>query len=220
MTPKEHLMRELMQEGVLKSPRSIDAFLAIDRADFVPDEVKGYAYMNEALSIGWGQTISQPSVVAFMLELLDPQPNEKILDIGCGSGWTTALLTHMAGEKGKVFGIEIIPELAEHARKNVSRYNFLEKGRAHIITGDGAQGCSEEAPFDKILVSASLQVTEIPGAWSEQLRVDGKIVLPIKNSIWMFQKTGRSGSEDPSGSKRDATFLKKEYPGFVFVPFK
>jgi len=145
-------------------------------------------------------------VVAFMLEQLCPQPRDKILDIGSGSGWTSALLAEIVGPKGKVIAIEIIPELMEFGKNNVAKYNFIDKGRVKFICADGSKGHEKEAPFDGILVSASLQTIEVPQAWKDQLKIDGKIVVPIGSSIWQITK------------KSDAEFEKTEYPGFVFVP--
>lgn len=198
------LIESLIEEGWLKTPKIIEAFKRINRADFLPEGMKNLAHLNEALPIGFGQTISQPLVVAFMLELLDPQPGDKILDIGSGSGWTTALLAEIVGEKGKVIAIEVIPELKEFGEKNVAKYNFVEKGIAQFICGDGSKGWEKEAPFDKILVSASAKLCY--PAWKEQLKIGGKIVTPIGTSIWLFKKI----------SEKD--FEEIEYPGFVFVP--
>src|SRR5687767_9613389 len=125
---KDQLMDELIAEGVLRTPRILEAFRAIDRADFVPDDLKGQADVNAPLPIGEGQTISQPLTVAFMLELLQPQPGNNILDLGSGSGWQTALLAHIVGGEGRVTALEIIPELYEQSRKNIEKYNFLTKG--------------------------------------------------------------------------------------------
>ena len=95
----------------------MEAFKAIDRADFVPEKYKSEAYVNAPLPIDFGQTISQPLTVAFMLELLEPKAGEKILDVGCGSGWVSALLAQIVGEQGKIIAIERIPELKEIAEK-------------------------------------------------------------------------------------------------------
>ncbi|MGB9609289.1 MAG: protein-L-isoaspartate O-methyltransferase family protein, partial [Minisyncoccia bacterium] len=113
---KNKLIDDLIKDGFLKSPRIIDAFRKVDRMNFVIDYVKNEAYRNSPLAIGFGQTISQPLTVAFMLELLDVQEGNKVLDVGSGSGWTTALLAELVGEKGKVYGIEIIPELYEFGK--------------------------------------------------------------------------------------------------------
>lgn len=220
------LIDSLIQEGWLKTDLIKEAFQKIKREDFLPEEMKNLAELNEALPIGFGQTISQPLVVAFMLEQLQPKPGEKILDIGSGSGWTTALLAHIVSQKGssksqipnfkqipnpkfqnpkgKVIAIEIVPELKEFGEKNVAKYGFVEKGAVEFVLADGFKGLPEEAPFDKILTSASAK--EIPIAWKEQLKIGGKIVAPIESSIKTIIK------------KSETEFEEIEYPGFVFVP--
>jgi protein-L-isoaspartate(D-aspartate) O-methyltransferase len=209
------LIDNLISDGWLKTPKIIEAFKKIKRVDFLPEEIKNLAELNEALPIGYGQTISQPLVVAFMLELLEPKEGEKILDIGSGSGWTTALLAYIVSgvqnsrsqtqnPKGKVIAIEIIPELKEFGEKNVSKYNFVKKGIVEFVLGDGSKGYEKEAPFDKILVSATAK--ECYKFWKEQLKIGGRIVVPIGNSIWLFIK------------KSEKDFEEFEYPGFVFVP--
>jgi len=199
-----NLIDTLIQEGYLKTPRIIEAFKKIKRVDFLPEDLKDLAELNEALPISFGQTISQPLVVAFMLELLEPKKGEKILDIGSGSGWTSALLGEIVGPLGKVIAIDIVPELKEFGKKNVGKYNFLEKGIVEFICADGSKGYEKEAPFDKILVSAT--AIRIPDSWKKQLKVGGRIVTPINSSIWLFIK------------KSDNEFKETEYPGFVFVP--
>lgn len=194
----------LIEDGWLKTPRIIEAFGKIKREDFLPENEKNLAELNSALSIGFGQTISQPLVVAFMLEQLQPQKGDKILDVGSGSGWTSALLAEIVGEKGKVIAIEIVPELKEFGERNVSKYNFIEKGIVQFVCEDGSKGYQEESPFDKILASAS--AWKIPLAWKEQLKVGGRIVAPVANSIWLFIK--RSQNE----------FEEIEHQGFIFVP--
>ena len=198
------LLDDLIKRGWLKTEKIIKAFEEIKRVDFLPENVKDLAELNEALPIGRGQTISQPLVVAFMLELLKPEKGDKILDIGSGSGWTSALLAHIVGKEGKIIAIEIIPELTEFGKKNVEKYNFVEKGIVKFVCADGSKGYQNEAPFDKILASASAR--EIPKAWKKQLKIGGRIVTPIGSSIWLFLK------------KSDKEFEETEYPGFVFVP--
>ena len=198
------LIDSLIEQGWLKTPRIIHAFRKIKRKDFLPEDMKDLAEVNGALSIGYGQTISQPLVVAFMLELLQPKPGDKILDIGAGSGWTSALVSEIVGDKGRVIAIEIIPELTEFGRKNIAKYNFIEKGITEFVWADGSKGYKKEAPFDKILCSA--EAKEVPQAWKDQLKIGGRIVTPIGSSIWLFIK------------KSSQQFEEKEYPGFVFVP--
>ena len=166
------LIDYLIKQGHLKTKAIIKAFRIVKRRDFIPEEFKDSAELDSPLSIGHGQTISQPLVVAFMLELLQPNSGEKILDIGSGSGWTSSLLAQIVGEKGKIVAIEIIPELVEFGRKNISRYNFTNKGIVKIVCGDGSIGLAEEAPFDKILASASAK--ELPLAWKQQLKATNR----------------------------------------------
>jgi len=205
------LIDSLIEEGWLKTPKIIEAFQKIKRVDFLPEDIKDLAELNEALPIGDGQTISQPLVVAFMLEQLQPEKGDKILDIGSGSGWTTALLAEIVGEKGKVFAIEIIPELVEFGERNVEKYNFVKKGVVEFILADGSKGYPNISSrpelaegFDKILASASAR--EIPQAWKEQLKIGGRIVTPVGSSIWLLIK------------KSEKEFEEIEYPGFAFVP--
>ena len=199
------LIENLIKDGWLRTSLIIDAFQKVKRADFLPEDMKEMAGINEALPIGDGQTISQPLVVVFMLEHLQPQKGQKILDIGAGSGWTTALLAEIVGEKGRVIGIEIVERLREFGERNIRKYDFIESGIVKFIQGDGKKGYIEEAPFDRILCSASVQ-KEIPKAWKDQLKVGGIMVTPVNSSIWVLIKE----SED--------NFKEIEYPGFAFVP--
>lgn len=180
------------------------AFLAIDRALFVPEKLRGRAYENDSLPLGFEQTISQPMVVAFMLELLQPQEGEKILDIGAGSGYTSALLGFLVGEKGQVISLERIKKLKNKASQNISQYNFIRKGRVKLIWGDGAEGFKKEAPFDKILASAA--ALEIPLSWKKQLKIGGRLVAPVSDSIQVLEK------------KSQNKFKVQIFPGFSFVP--
>jgi protein-L-isoaspartate(D-aspartate) O-methyltransferase len=202
------LIDSLIKDGWLKTSRIIKAFQKIKRVDFLPDEMKDLAELNEALPIGYGQTISQPLVVAFMLEQLQAEPGDKVLDIGSGSGWTTALLADIVGEKGKVIGIEVVPGLKRFGEENVAKYNFVEKGIVSFVCDDGSEGYKKEAPFDRILVSAA--AVKVPEVWKEQLKIEGRIVTPMNSSIWLLIKK--------SSIKGKEVFEEYEYPGFVFVP--
>lgn len=205
MESSKKLVDFLEEAGFLKTKRVIEAFRKIDRKDFVLEEYRDEMYENYPLPIGYGQTISQPATVAFMLELLQPEPGDKILDVGTGSGWTTALLAHCVGKEGRVIAIELIPELKEFGENNVSNYNFLKRGIVEFLWADGSEGYLKEAPFDRILCSAAAQ-KRLPEKWKGQLKIGGRIVVPIDSSVWLFEK--RSQSE----------FISKEYPGFTFVP--
>lgn len=218
MNPEhENLVNSLVKDGYLKTPEIIEAFKKIDRKNFTPKKYKNDAYVNAPLPIGFGQTISQPLTVAFLIELLGPKAGDKILDIGAGSGWVTALLASIVGKKGRVIGIERIPELKEMAERNVAKYNFLaphrdeisgariEKGVVKIVLADGSKGYKEEAFYDKV-VSGAAAYGDIPDEWKKQLKINGKIVAPIENSIVVIDKIGKK------------EYAKKEYFGFSFVP--
>lgn len=216
MRSNQELVDYLVRAGALETPRIISSFRRIDRLDFVPERLGDLAYQDTPLPIGYGATISQPYVVAFMLELLQPQPGQKILDIGSGSGWTTTLLAHIVSQKGmtndqitmtntgSVFAIERVPELKEFGEQNCAKYNFVAKGVAHFICKDGTEGLPDQAPFDAIQAAAAAS-QDIPIAWKEQLKPGGKIVAPVGGSVWEFVKTPRG-------------FEAREYPGFAFVP--
>lgn len=238
----EKLINDLISENYLKTPEIIEAFKNIDRADFVLDEYKNEAYVNAPLPIGFGQTISQPLTVAFMMELLRPKAGEKILDVGTGSGWQTAILAHITSKKTTDYpeasvswrsygvgglqqqneinnsgsliavdrslllvAIERIPELKEMAEKNISKYNFIEKGIVKVVLGDGSKGYKKEAPYDKIIAAAA-SIGDVPKMWMQQLKIGGRIVAPVGNSIVVIDKIGRN------------KYSKKEHFGFSFVP--
>ena len=201
------LTQELVKKAVLKTALIINAFKKTDRADFVLSDFKKEAYRDYPLPIGHNVTISQPTTVAFMLELLEPKKGDKILDIGSGSGWTTELLSQIVGKKGKVFGVEIIPELVEFGRKNLSKYNkknVFYKNAEIILSEKNILGFSEKAPFDKILVSAMAK--KLPKELVNQLSISGILVIPIKNSIWRIDKISENEIKE------------KEFYGFNFVP--
>ena len=195
------MIKNLINLGYLKTPSIIETFKKIDRTDFVLPKYKNWTYENGPLPIGCGQTISQPLTVAFMLELLQPRTGDKILEIGSGSGWQSAMLAQIAGEKGKVFAIELIPELKEFGEKNSGKYNFKN---LKFLAGNAEAGLPKEKPFDRIIAAASGK--KIPEAWKEQLKIGGRMVLPVGNSIFLIEKN----SEDE--------FKETEYPGFAFVP--
>jgi protein-L-isoaspartate(D-aspartate) O-methyltransferase len=194
------LVDAMISSNVLQSPQIIDAFRAVDRKYFVPDSWKDETYIDNALPIGNGQTISQPSTVAFMLEKLAPQKGDKLLDIGSGSGWTTALLSHIVGEEGSVTGLERVSDLVEQGQKNLSHFDFAH---GHIKQADEKLGMPDEQ-FDRILVSAAAD--DIPEELFSQLKVGGTLVIPVENSIYKFKKISETQIE------------QEAFYGFIFVP--
>jgi protein-L-isoaspartate(D-aspartate) O-methyltransferase len=194
------LFNYLKQSQGFASPAIAQAFQDIDRADFLPSQHKERANSDHPISIGHGATNSQPSTVLFMINRLNPMVGEKILDIGAGSGWTTALLASAVGEKGLVIGTELVPELVEFANSNLAKYKFSD---VQVLQAKKL-GLPEQQPYDKILVSAA--ATELPDSLVRQLKVHGRLVIPIKSSVWRVDRI----SEDEVQTL--------EYPGFSFVP--
>ena len=201
MQSNSELVRFLKDEGVLTSPAVEKALFAVDRKLFVPQEFEDEAYEDYPLPIEGGQTISQPRTVVFMLELLEVQKGHKVLDVGSGSGWTTALLSHVVGERGKVIGVELLPELVKFGQKNLAK---IHPTNAHIEQAGRKYGKLEEAPFDRILVSAATE--EVPHILNDQLAPSGRMVIPVKNSICLVTKSSEGKAEQEC------------YSGFAFVP--
>jgi protein-L-isoaspartate(D-aspartate) O-methyltransferase len=161
----------------MSSAGSVDAaFEATPRTVFLPRGARRFARIDRALDIGWGQTNSQPRTVRAMLTLLDVRPGHRVLDVGSGSAWTTALLAHLVGPTGEVVGVEIVPELVAFGRANLARLD-LPQARIERAVPD-VLGLPDLAPFDRILVSA--EATTMPRALVDQLDPDGgRLVVPV-----------------------------------------
>ncbi len=162
-------------KNTIKNKRVIEAFEKIDRKDFLPDEVKHKSEFDMPIHIMDGQTASQPSLIAYMLQELDIKPGDKVLEIGAGSGFVTALLSYLVGKNGKVYAIEINPRLYEFAKKNLKKYPFTKN--VELILGSGYFGYDKAKPYDKIYVGAS--PPEIPKELIDQLKVGGICVIPV-----------------------------------------
>jgi protein-L-isoaspartate(D-aspartate) O-methyltransferase len=165
----------------------VDAALAaIDRADFLPADRRSQAGWDEPVRIGRGQTNSQPRTVRDMLVLLDVGPGQTVLDVGAGSGWTTALLGHLVGPSGTVVGLELEPELATWGAQNVAAY---EMAWTSLSAADPQTlGAPDQGPFDRILVSAA--ASSLPRPLVEQLADDGAMVLPIGAEMTRVVRSG------------------------------
>ncbi|MBI4127577.1 MAG: protein-L-isoaspartate(D-aspartate) O-methyltransferase [Parcubacteria group bacterium] len=206
MRTNQELVRELIRQGVLSTPRIIDAFRAVDRRFFVSKGLKRSAYKNEPLPIGEGQTISQPLTVAIMVALLAPKEGERVLEIGFGSGYQTAILARLVGDTGHVYALERIESLYEFGKKNLDRFGIFN---VTLILADGSQGYQEYALYNGIIVDAA--ATAIEDSWKAQLTLGGRLVVPVGKTRddQTLTKLTKVGEEK---------FKIEERPGFRFVP--
>lgn len=205
---REQLVEYMKTRGAVRGKIVEKAFLEVKRELFVKQGAEEEAYLDEALPIGFGQTISQPSTIAIMLELLEAHDGMKILEVGSGCGYVCALLANIVGEKGSVFGIELNKELAEISKKNLARQ---ESRNTEIICGDGCNGLAENAPFDRIIVSAACPF--VPKKLFDQLAEGGRIVSPVGDSFTQMMHIF---------SKVNGKPVKKQYEEgyFAFVPLR
>lgn len=189
-TPEE-LVEHLQQRGILETDRIIDAFRTVPRERFVQEEYESHAYSDTPLPIGGEQTISAPHMVAHMTELLDPQPDDRVLEIGAGSGYQAAILAEIVDE---VITIEIVEELAQQARDRLEPYDNVE-----VIHGDGSTGYHDAAPYDKILYTAA-SPHRPPEDVFDQLADQGMLIAPVGNthqSLNVYKKQNGEITEEP-----------------------
>ena len=177
-TSRHETMREEIIEQQLKRPvggitdeRVLDAMKRVPRHEFVPEDMRDRAYEDRPLPIGEGQTISQPYVVAFMTEKLEPQPEDRVLEVGTGSGYQTAVLAELVKE---VYSIEIVPALASRAARDLERLGYQN---IHTRTGDGYQGWPEAAPFDAVIVTCAPE--DVPEPLVGQVKDGGRMIIPV-----------------------------------------
>lgn len=174
MDPTEaraQMVREQLAARGIANPRVLEAMGRVPRHELVPAALRANAYADCALPIGLGQTISQPYVVAFMTEQLDPQPKDRVLEIGTGSGYQAAVLSGLVAE---VYTIELLQELAHRAELDLRR---LGCRNVQVRAGDGYQGWPETAPFDAIIVTCAPE--HVPQALVDQLKPGGRMIMPI-----------------------------------------
>ena len=167
------LVGRLIDQGI-RDPRVLAAFARVPRTFFVPEEAQAEAEADRPLDIGCGQTISQPYVVAAMAEALELTGRERVLEVGTGSGYATAILAEMMPVSAGIHSVEIIPELADRARRVLGELGYEN---VQVRVSDGALGWPEAAPFDAILVSAAPR--KVPPALLDQLAPGGRLVLPV-----------------------------------------
>lgn len=198
---RQQMVNQQLKSRDITDPHVLQVMSKVPREKFVPKQVRSSAYADHPLSIGHNQTISQPYVVALMCQLLELSGNEKILDIGTGSGYQAAVLSHLAKE---VISVEVIPELAERAEKTLNELNYKN---VKVIVGDGRKGAPDYAPFDGIKSAAASK--DIPKTWKEQLKIGGKIVLPLEHDL---------GQKLIRVTKTKSGFKKEAFGGVMFVP--
>jgi protein-L-isoaspartate(D-aspartate) O-methyltransferase len=197
----ESLVSRLKLHGYIKSAAVERAMLSVDRALFIPESEKAYAYRDHPLSIGYGQTISAPRMVAIMLELLELKREDRVLEIGTGSGYNAALMASIARE---VYTIESIPELADIAKENLMGFSNV-----HVVVQDGSLGYKDAAPYDAICVTCAAPA--LPEPLKEQIKEGGRIVIPIGSryiqTLYRFVR-------------RDGVLESGSYGDVVFVPMR
>ncbi len=192
---------QLVARGI-SNPKVLEAMRRVPRHEFVPALMRSAAYTDRPLPIGHDQTISQPFIVAFMTEALDPRPTDRVLEIGTGSGYQAAVL---AGLVAQVYTIEIVAPLGERARADLAR---LKYANVHVRVGDGYEGWPEHAPFDAIIVTCSPE--HVPQPLVDQLRDGGRMIIPVGSPML--------GQELVLLEKRAGAVVKREVMPVRFVP--
>lgn len=200
---RKRLVERLKEEGHLRTPRVIRAFLEVPRELFVPKDMRQHAYADEPLPIGSGQTISAPHMAAIMTELLEPRKGDKVLEVGAGSGYQAAILSRLVK---KVYTVELERGLAEKASRALEKAGCTN---VQVKVGDGSKGWKEHAPFDKVIVTCG--AGDIPEPLVGQLKEGGKMAIPVGGS-WQ--------QELIIGRKKKGRLLKERHGGCVFVPLR
>ena len=204
MPSKEELIQFWISHFIIKDERVIEAFKKVGRADFLPRELKPQTYLDQALPIAKGQTISQPTTVVRMIQELDIEPGNKVLEIGTGSGYQAALLAELVGPTGNVYTVEIHKELADIAKKQLKKWKNIT-----VEHHDGSLGLPQHAPFDRIIIAAACPA--LPPTAINQLKEEGIIVAPVGS---------RYEQEVVRGVKKGGGVVTTSVGWFVFVPLR
>lgn len=197
--PRERMVQSEVVDRGIRNPRVIEAMRRVPRHLFVPADQQKFAYADAALPIGHGQTITSPYVVAYMTEQLEPQPTDKVLEIGTGSGYQASVLSGLVQD---VYTIEIVEPLGRRAAALLRRLGYQN---VHVKVGDGYQGWPEHAPFDKIIVTCSPE--DVPPALIEQLREGGRLIVPLGERFQQTLELFRKVDSQLVRERLDTTFF-------------
>lgn len=207
MDSNKEMVNYLFSTKYLDSKKLKNAFLKVDRKFFVSPNYSDSAYVDNPVPIGHNQTISAPSVVSFMLEKLELKKGQKVLELGTGSGYNTALISEAVGSKGRIVTIERIFELTELAKENIERCGKGKYSNIKFIVGDGSKGYSDNKPYDRIIVTASIPSLTFSHPLISQLKKKGILVAPVGGKFW----------QDLVVYKEESDSFEKVLP-VVFVP--
>ncbi len=206
MLPKEQLIELWISSGTIKDKKVIEAFKQIPRELFIKKEHQGEAYGDYPLSIGEGQTISQPTTVMLMTQALELKEGDKVLEVGAGSGYQAAIISKIIGDNGKLISTEIIKKLAGFAKDNIKK---LKLKNIKIINYDGSRGYEKEAPYDGIIITAACP--KIPKPLINQLKENGIIAAPVGDMNEQAMVKGK---------KKNGKLTEEILGEFMFVPMK
>jgi protein-L-isoaspartate(D-aspartate) O-methyltransferase len=208
------LIDSLSKQGVLRSPKVINAMRAVPRTKFLSPDSQSYDAVDTPLSIGFGQTISAPHMVSIMNEALQLEVGQKVLEVGAGSGWHASTIAEIVAptgaprtEWGHVYTVEIVQGLAETARRNIMNVGYGD--RVSIVMGDGSKGYAEKAPYDRVLVTAA--APEIPKPLLDQLKLGGIMLIPV-GAVSMYQTLWKVTKQ------KDGEPEQENLGGVAFVP--
>ena len=196
---KKELIEKLKNNGIQEE--ILKVIEKVDRKDFVLEENLNEVYEDHPLSIGYGQTISQPYTVAFMLQELELKKGDKVLEVGTGSGWNAALISYIIGEGGEVYSVEIVKELALKAREKLKNYKNIV-----VLNTDASHGLAEYAPYNKIILTAAPKT--LAKEFKEQLADGGILLAPVGEFTQKLIKL----------TKKNNKFTETEKGDFIFVP--
>lgn len=202
LTARQKMVKEDIQKRGIDDPRLLDAMLKVERHLFVPEDYRHLAYEDRPLPIGEGQTISQPYIVALMTYHLHIKPDDRVLEIGTGSGYQAAVLAELAKE---VYSIEIIEELAQRAQESLKKLGY---SNVWVKCGDGFYGWKEHGPYDAIIVTCA--APKVPKHLIEQLDEGGRMILPLGDDPFYQTLTLLT--------KKEGRIEKRRVTGVVFVP--